>query len=99
MKRALAISARAQVDLLEIWLWTHDRFGDAQADRYLDELDAGIRACATRPESGKDREAIRPGYRSRLFGKHIVFYTFTDTEVVIQRVLHASMDVEDRLSD
>ena len=97
MSRTLLISRCAEADLLEIWLWTHRQFGEAQADRYLDELDASMRRCGEKPESGKDRDALRQGYRSQLIGKHTVFYTFKNTEVIIQRVLHASMDHETHL--
>ena len=90
--RALVISERAEADLREIWRWSYDQFGEAQADRYLDELDDGLLKCGAEPEDGKQRDTVRPGYCSRLVRRHIVFYTFTDDEVLIQRVLHGSMD-------
>ncbi len=90
--RALIISVRAETDLREIWRWSYDRFGVDQADRYLDELDDGLRKCGAEPETGKRRDGVRAGYWSRLVRKHIVFYTFSDDVVLIQRVLHASMD-------
>ncbi len=90
--RALVISERAEADLRAIWLYSFDNWGEAQADRYLDELDAGMRKCGVEPEGGKQQEAVRSGYWSSLVRKHVVFYTFTDQEVRIQRVLHGSMD-------
>lgn len=90
--RALVVSERAEADLREIWRWSCEQFGESQADLYLDQLDTGLRKCGAEPEDGKQREAIRPNYWSRLVGKHIAFYTFTDDEVLIQRVLHGSMD-------
>ncbi len=92
MRRALVISERAEADLREIWRWSYERFGEDQADLYLDQLDDGLRRCGAEPEDGKQREAVRSGYWSRLVRKHIAFYTFTDDEVLIQRVLHGSMD-------
>ena len=88
----LVISERAEADLREIWRYSFDNWGEAQADRYLDELDAGLRNCGIKPEAGKQRDAVRAGYWSSLVRKHVVFYTFTDKEVLIQRVLHCSMD-------
>ena len=35
----------------------------------------------------------RKGYWSKRLEHHIVFYTFTDAEVRIRRVLHEVMDV------
>lgn len=99
MSSSLLISERAEADLLNIWLWTQERFGEAQADRYLDELDAGMRRCGEAPESGRDRAFLRAGYRSRSVGKHIIFYTVADTEVVVRRVLHANMDLGEHLPE
>ena len=90
--RTLVISERAEADLREIWRWSYGQFGEDQADRYLEQLDDGLQKCGEEPEGGKHRDTIRPGYRSKLVRKHIVFYTFTDDEVLIQRVLHGSMD-------
>ncbi len=92
--RSLVISERAEADLREIWRWSCGRFGEAQADLYLDQIDAGLRECGMAPERGQDHESIREGYRSKLIRKHVAFYTFDDTEVVVQRVLHGSMDPE-----
>ncbi len=97
MTRRLLVSHRAEADLVAIWRWTRETFGESQADGYLDELEAGMKECARRPKHGKDRSNLRAGYRSRLVGSHIVFYTFTADEVLIQRVLHGGMDFDSRL--
>lgn len=54
---------RAESDLIDIWLYSFEPWGPDQADRYLDELDKGIRALARSPESGTKRDYIRKGYR------------------------------------
>lgn len=99
MTRSLVISNRAEADLLGIWLWTHEQFGEQQADRYLDLLGAGLKACGANPKTGQNREAIRAGYWSHRIGKHVVFYKILDDAVLIQRVLHASMDFDSHLPD
>ncbi len=90
--RALLISERAEADLRDIWRWTGEQFGEAQADRYLDGLERGLREVGTEPDRGKRRDAVRPGYWSKHVHRHVVFYVFTQSKVVIQRVLHGSMD-------
>lgn len=92
MRRTLVLSRRAESDLREIWVFTFRTWGETQADRYLDDLEVGLRECGSAPESGRDRPDVRPGYRSRLFGRHAVFYTFDAEQVLVQRVLHGSMD-------
>ncbi|MGE3180225.1 MAG: type II toxin-antitoxin system RelE/ParE family toxin [Phycisphaerae bacterium] len=99
MKRSLYISEQAETDLTAIWHWTSNLFGETQADRYLDQLGASMRQCCDAPEGGKNREGLRQGYHSRRSGKHVIFYTFTALEVLIQRVLHGSMDFDSHLLD
>lgn len=90
--RQLVVSIQAEEDLRGIWLYTFEKWGDAQADRYLDELGEGMQRCCENPGHGKNREAVRAGYCSQFVRKHVVFYTFTEKEVVVQRVLHGAMD-------
>ena len=58
--RRLVLSARAEADLREIWLYTFKTWGEAQADRYLDELGSILRECGAEPERGKRRDDVRP---------------------------------------
>ena len=88
---------QAYADLEGIWLYTHEQWGEEQADRYVRRLNKQIMALATSPECGKSAEAIRAGYYSIQVGRHLVFYTFTDTIVSVRRVLHDQMDVERHL--
>ncbi len=97
--RRLVVSERAESDLREIWLYSYKTWDDAQADRYLDELDAGLQKCSTEPERGKRRDDVRPGYWSRLVRRQVAFYTFTDDEVVVQRVLRGSMEPDLHLDE
>jgi toxin ParE1/3/4 len=90
--RALVLSRRAEADLREIWTWTCEHFGATQADRYLDQLDEDLQACAADPDVGARRDSVRPGYRSMRMRSHVAFYAITDEKIVIQRILHASMD-------
>ncbi len=99
MKRRLVVSERAQSDLIEIWQFSFETWGEAQADRYLDELDAGLRACGDAPDRGRRRDEIRPGYWSLLVRRHVAFYTVTAEEILIRRVLHCSMDPDLHMDD
>lgn len=99
MKRRLVVSKRAQADLIEIWLYSCKTWGEAQADRYLDELGVALRECGADPECGRRRDEVRPGYWSRLVRRHVAFYTETFDAVLIQRVLHGSMDPDLHMDD
>ncbi len=95
----LLFSARAESDLREIWVYSYRNWGEAQADRYLDELDEGLQDCRAQPERGNIRDDVRPGYWSQLVRRHVLFYTFTDEAILLQRVLHGSMDPTIHLPD
>lgn len=94
MPRTLVHDRAAEHDLIEIWVYTHRTWGEAQAEKYLDALEAGVIKIAHDPRSGRARDAIREGYWSQAVEHHVVFYTFDDREVRIRRVLHESMDFE-----
>lgn len=95
--RKLVKDRAAETDLIGIWLYTFETWSEAQADRYLDALEDGIGKLATDPRSGHVRNELREGYWSKKLEHHIVFYTFTDDEVRIRRVLHEVMDVSRHL--
>ena len=90
-------SSRAEQDLTDIWVYTAEEWNLAQADMYVEELVAGIEGLSSHPEPGYSREDIRAGYRSLNVSQHIVFYTVTEEQVLIVRVLHKSVDVQRHL--
>jgi len=59
----------------------------------------GSRRCAAHPELGKEGAEIRSTCRSRPIRKHVACFTFDERSVLIQRVLHASMDPDLHLED
>lgn len=97
--RALLVTHKAEDDLRGIWIYSAETWGEAQADRYLDALAAALDACGKHPERGQPRDEARAGTWSQLAQKHVIFYRFDDTQVVVQRVLHAAMDPARHLDD
>lgn len=95
--RRLVHDFAARADLVEIWTYSFERWGEEPADRYLQVLDSGLRVLAAYPRSGRPRESLRPDYWSKRVEQHVVFYTFTPAEVRVRRVLHGLMDPESRL--
>lgn len=53
----------AESDLIGIWQYSFEQWGELQADKYLDQLDSGIRKLANNPEMGMKRDYVRDGYR------------------------------------
>lgn len=84
--------ALAESDLISIWRYSFQRWGAAQADTYLDELDDGIQELARNPELGASRDYVRDGYRVLFVNRHAIYYTVTASTIHIVRVLHGEMD-------
>lgn len=85
-------TALAENDLIGIWQYTFEHWDAAQADKYLDELDASIQRLANDPEMGEKRDNVREGYRVLLINSHAVYYVLTPSTIYIVRVLHGQID-------
>lgn len=92
MVRNLVKDQAAETDLIGIWVYSFEQWSEAQADRYLSAIANGIQKIVSDPEAGKIRNRLRKGYWSKRIEHHVVFYTFTDSELRIRRVLHEVMD-------
>jgi toxin ParE1/3/4 len=90
--RKIHIQALAKQDLKNIWLYSFKNWGEAQADCYFDELNAGFRLLVENPELGLACDYIYDGYRQFHINRHLVFYRVTASKIHIVRVLHESMN-------
>jgi toxin ParE1/3/4 len=95
--RKIRLHARAETDLIEIWLHSFEEWDEAQADRYVDRLNSAIRTLATNAHRGVKRDNILKGYRVLFVNRHAVYYIVTSTTVEVVRVLHAQMDPDRHL--
>ena len=95
----LSVTPKAESDLSGIWLYTCGEWGADQADKYLDQLEAGMKQLLVHPLLGVDYAHVLPGYRRLHVEHHLVFYQVVEPEVIIVRVLHEDMDAPQRLLD
>lgn len=93
----LSVTPRAEPDLIGIWIYTYEEWGADQADKYLDQLDEGMKQLTNHPSLGADYTHVFPGYRRLQVEHHAVFYQVFEPEVVVVRVLHEDMDAPERL--
>jgi toxin ParE1/3/4 len=82
------VSHAATPDLASIFRPTRARWNQEQAVRYVDTADAGFNRIASKPDLGRDRSDQAAGTRSRVVGRHVVFYRVEPHRIVILRVLH-----------
>ena len=87
----------AEQDLIEIWLYTLNEWGEYQADKYLDDLDAAIRLLAEQPLICRERTELNPPVRIHHHAHHLIVYLALEDGVNVVRVLHESMDVDSHM--
>jgi toxin ParE1/3/4 len=88
----LRLSKLAHADLDSIYTDTIAKWGQAQADRYINALWDALEKVATMPESWRLRDEIHTGCRICFSGRHAVLFRIHDGRVEIARVLHDAMD-------
>lgn len=92
------LTNKAIEDLTKIWDYTYEEWSENQADKYYGLIIAAFEEIAESPALGKSYEKISTGILGFKVGKHIVFYRMlTPKNVEIIRVLHAGMDLKNRL--
>lgn len=93
----LRFSPSAVEDIQSITAYTLETWGEAQTDRYLDNVWLKLEEIRSRPECFKLRAELGADCRSALVGRHIIFFEVQADAIDILRVLHSSMDFETHL--
>ncbi len=96
--KTLRVSDLAKKDLVRIGDYTRRRWGVAQKRKYLGQLMAGFKAIRDTSGLGAPRDDIASGLRGHPTDKHVIFYRETESELLIVRVLHESMDLRRHLT-
>jgi toxin ParE1/3/4 len=66
--------AQAEQDLVDIWLYTFNEWGEQQADKYLDELAAALNLLAQPPLICRERSEFTPPVRIQHHEHHLIVY-------------------------
>ena len=92
------LSKEAKNDLRSIAVFTENRWGRAQRNLYIKQLDEAFLMLAQNPNLGISCDYIRYSYRKFPQGSHIIFYKRTaQSDILVVRILHKSMDYDLRL--
>jgi len=88
------VSQKAEDDLIEIGIFTKNKWGINQRDRYLDDIDKRFRWLADNPDysSSKNISHVVLGCFSLLVNEHVIIYKKFSYGVRIIRVLNQTMD-------
>jgi toxin ParE1/3/4 len=93
------LSHKADTDLLGIATYTLNTWGQDQAVRYIDGIEACCEHLANNPELGRACDLVRPGLRRMEYGRHVLFYRVEGKGIVISRILHQRMLPEGKSID
>ncbi|MDD2760898.1 MAG: type II toxin-antitoxin system RelE/ParE family toxin [Methylomonas sp.] len=86
-------SARAEEDLIELWLYIAQDNPPA-ADRVLDDIEECFQHLAENPLMGRLRPDIAPELRYFVVGKYLILYRIMQpNDIQIVRVIHGARDV------
>jgi len=94
------ISEKAVEDLEKVWVYTYENWSVKQADRYYNLIINEIEFITDNFMSGKSMEHIKKGYRASKVKSHLIFYRkYNESQIEVIRILHQSMDIENRIKD
>ncbi|MDP3878121.1 MAG: type II toxin-antitoxin system RelE/ParE family toxin [Methylobacter sp.] len=90
-------TALADEDLMGIFIYGSQNFGQAKAKSYYAGLAKAFLFLAENPLACPERVEFEPSVRIHNHGKHLIIYTVEDSYILIVRVLHQRMDVKQYL--
>ena len=63
------------------------------------QIEARFSALLSQPQIGPRRDHLSEGLRAHFHRDYVLYYRFTDTEVIIVRVVHGARDVSALMFD
>jgi toxin ParE1/3/4 len=91
---SVEISAAADADLVAIFDYGADQFGEDMAVAYVRGFAETFALLSRHPEIGGIHDTVRPPIHSLPHGRHRIYYDIIGERVIVQRILHQAMDVE-----
>ncbi len=83
----------ADADLIEIYTYSYQQWGESQADKYINFLREGVNRLATSPRLGKQRDDIPAECLVYHVKRHLIVYRIYQDNIEILRVLYDGMDI------
>jgi len=94
----LVFSSKAEEDFVGILSYTISEFGPAQAQKYLELIDAALISLTRSPRLGHKRRDLPSHLFAYPVSQHLLIYKIENNKsIIILRVLHSRMDFSDRI--
>jgi toxin ParE1/3/4 len=97
MSSSYILSKKADQDVKEIFKHSYTEFGESQAYKYLDGLEASFEMLVENPLLGRNCDWLREGYHRHEYASHVIFYKPRKKDIFISRILHKRMDAKKHL--
>lgn len=95
-----SLSPRAQADIDDIAYYISIESGSLEtADRFLESVYRRFLLLGEYPRAGRRRNDLRPGIRSFGIGDYVLLYRVEGKDVLIQRVVRGSRDLQALIRD
>jgi toxin ParE1/3/4 len=89
------LAPRAKADLEDLAFYVFVESGSLEAaNRLVDSITERFVLLGTHPRAGRRRDDLRPGIRSFAVGNYLVLYRIEGDDVVVQRVVRGSRDID-----
>lgn len=97
LDRLLILSPKAEEDFADIFQYSLETWGEAQAYTYRDILDRALLTIQDNPQLGHGRPELSAQHRIFPAGKHIIVYRVAARAILVSRILHGRMDLGSNL--
>jgi len=92
-------SEKAIRDLNGIWNYTVETWSEKQADEYYKKIIQQVLDISKNPDIGRRYDEIDASLLGYRIEKHIIFYQINENRIEVIRILHAKMDLKNRLME
>jgi len=90
-------SKEAENDLVEIYRYGFINYGENKADLYIDALKEKCQFLAGMPNLCPDHDEFTPSIKIHHHKKHLIIYIVETDYILIIRVLHDRMDIQQHM--
>lgn len=93
------LSEAADRSLEDIYIYTHDNHGPAQAEAYHEAFHRMFGLLADFPYLGRSADEFRSGLRQYPQGSHVIYYSVRKGTVHIEQIFHHAQNVRPHMFD
>jgi len=98
-KGNLLLTQRALLDLGNIRKYSTDQWGRRTAEKYVDDLEAGLERIREQPRLLQEAPDMHPALKFYRVRQHLFACDVQSRSIVVLAVIHANMDVPHRLAE